>query len=56
MSKTKKRRSARPSSRMPEDSVFYEKVIPVLLIGLGIVTAILILVAAGILLGIIPYQ
>jgi cell division protein FtsL len=42
--------------RMPRDSVFYEKVFPVLLIVLGVITAIIIVFAAGILLRIIPFQ
>lgn len=41
---------------MPRDSMFYEKVIPYLLVGLGIVTAAMILFAAGVLLRIIPFQ
>lgn len=40
---------------MPDDSVFYEKVVPILLIGLGVVMLLVILVAAGIATGIIPY-
>jgi hypothetical protein len=38
---------------MPSDSVFYDRLVPIILISLGIVTVILILVAAGILLGIV---
>lgn len=48
------RRDNRPQSRMP-DSKFYEKVVPAALIGLGVLTAVLILVGLGIALGIIPY-
>jgi hypothetical protein len=40
-------------SHMPEKSLMFEKVIPVLLILLGILTVALILFAAGILLGLI---
>jgi hypothetical protein len=40
---------------MPKDSYFFEKIIPALLILLGIVMAILILFAAGVLLGIIHF-
>ncbi|MFQ5398623.1 MAG: hypothetical protein ACE5E7_03400 [Anaerolineae bacterium] len=46
----------RPTSRMPEDSVLFEKVIPALLIGLGIVMFVLIVLATGILIGVIPYR
>jgi len=42
------------SSRMP-NSIFYEKVIPALLIGMGIVTVGLILFAAGVLLGLVHF-
>jgi hypothetical protein len=42
--------------RMPSDSVFYEKVFPILLIVLGVITAVIILFAAGVLLRIIPFQ
>ncbi len=44
-------KKAATPSRMPEGSVFYEKVIPILLIGMGIVMLGLILFAAGVLLG-----
>jgi hypothetical protein len=39
---------------MPETNL-YEKVIPALLIGLGVLTAVLILVALGIAFNLIPY-
>jgi len=41
---------------MPTRSVFYEKVIPLLLIGMAIVTVVFILIAVGVLLGFVPYQ
>jgi hypothetical protein len=53
----KKRRPyqiARGQSRMPENSVFYEKVVPGLMILLAVITVILILFAAGVLLGLVP--
>jgi hypothetical protein len=40
-------------SRAPEDSVMFEKIMPVVLIALGILTVVLIGFAAGILLGFI---
>ncbi|MGW8319297.1 MAG: hypothetical protein ACWGPS_08630 [Candidatus Promineifilaceae bacterium] len=40
---------------MPDDSTFYEKVVPALLIGLGALTVILILVALGVLLGVVKF-
>jgi hypothetical protein len=52
--KKKAHRIDQNQSRMP-DSNLYEKVIPAVLIGLGVLTAVLILVALGIAFGIIPY-
>ncbi len=40
---------------MPEDSYFFEKIVPGLLIALGIVTLTLILFALGVLLGIVHF-
>lgn len=42
-------------SHMPEDSTFFERVIPALLIFMGILTVALILFAAGVLLGIVRF-
>ncbi len=42
-------------SHAPHNSVLFEKVIPVLLIGMGVLTVILILFAAGVLLGIVHF-
>ena len=39
---------------MPEDSTFYDKIIPLLLIGLAVFTVVIILAAAAILFGVIP--
>ena len=41
---------------MPANSFFYEKVVPVLLIGMAVLTVVFVLFAAGILLGFIPFQ
>lgn len=49
------RPTARQKSHAPENSVLFEKVIPGLLIFMGILTAALILFAAGVLLGIIHF-
>lgn len=43
------------SSHIPHDSYFFDKVIPGLLIALGIVTVVLILFAMGVLLGIVHF-
>jgi hypothetical protein len=42
-------------SHMPENSLFYEKVVPILLVVMGIITTVLILFAAGVLLGIVRF-
>jgi len=42
-------------SHAPENSLLFEKVVPVLLIVMGIITVALILFAAGVLLGIIRF-
>jgi len=42
-------------SHMPKDSVFFEKIIPVALAVMGVVTFVLILFAAGVILGIVHF-
>ena len=42
-------------SHAPENSVLFEKIVPVLLILMGILTLALILFAAGVLLGIVHF-
>lgn len=42
-------------SHAPKDSVLFEKLIPILLVGMGVLTVILILFAAGVLLGIVHF-
>ncbi len=42
--------------RMPEQSLFYDRIVPLILIVLGIIMVVLIAVAAGVLLGYIHYQ
>jgi hypothetical protein len=42
-------------SHAPKDSMFFEKVVPVMLIFMGVLMAVLILVAAGVLLGFIHF-
>ena len=48
-----RRRVPKGANRMPSDSVFFDRLVPIILITLGVITVILILVAAGILLGIV---
>ena len=50
-----KRTPMNSKSHMPENSVLFEKVIPGALAFMGILTVILILFAAGVLLGIIQF-
>jgi hypothetical protein len=42
-------------SRMPEDSILFDKVIPASLIFMGVLTVVLILFAVGVLLGIVQF-
>ena len=55
MKKDPKNQTRRPSSRMPENSTLYEKVVPALLVFMAVVTVALILFAAGILTGLISF-
>ena len=41
--------------RMPNNSLFYDRVVPILLIGMAVVMVALILLAAGVLLGFISF-
>jgi hypothetical protein len=41
---------------MPSDSVLFERIIPILLLGFGLVAATLVLIAAGVLLGVVPFR
>jgi hypothetical protein len=41
---------------MPSDSLLYDRIIPILLVVLGIIMVILILFALGVLLGIVPFK
>lgn len=54
--KTTSRRTERNLAHIPSNSVFYEKIVPILLVGLGLIMLALIVVAAGILLGFISYR
>ena len=50
-----KRTPVNNKSRMPENSVLFEKIVPAALAIMGILTVILILFAAGVLLGLIQF-
>lgn len=45
----------RTASHMPKDSVFFEKIVPALLILMSALTAVLVLLAVGVLLGIVRF-
>ncbi len=47
---------ARQTRRIPDESFFYERLVPILLLILGLVMAALIIIAAGVLLGFIQYR
>lgn len=55
LAENEKQKILRQKSHMPEKSLLYEKVVPALLIGMGIVMVVLILFAAGVLLGFISF-
>jgi hypothetical protein len=50
------RRAAHSSSRFPENSRFYDKLLPALLVLLAIIMVILILFAVGVLVGLVPFN
>ncbi len=51
-----KNEEQRNSARIDSDSVFYNRVVPALLIGMGVIMVVLILFALGVLLGIVPFR
>lgn len=55
MKKDPQNQTRRPSSRMPENSPLYEKVVPTLLVFMAVVTVVMILFAIGILTGLISF-
>ena len=50
-----KRAPANSKSHMPENSVLFEKIVPAALISMGVLTIVLVLFAAGVLLGIVQF-
>ena len=52
---TPKKSAQTARSHAPENSTLFERVIPVLLVAMGILTVLLILFAAGVLLGIVHF-
>jgi hypothetical protein len=52
---TKRRIVSKDESHIDRSSVFFEKVVPVLLIGMAVLTGILILFAIGVLAGVVNF-
>jgi hypothetical protein len=52
---TKRRIVSKTESRISRDSVFFEKVVPALLVGMAVLTGLLILFAVGVLVGIVNF-
>ena len=50
-----KRNPVHSKSRMPENSVLFEKIVPAALVFMGILTVLLILFAMGVLLGFVQF-
>lgn len=46
---------SKTESRIARDSVFFEKVVPVLLVGMAVLTGLLILFAIGVLFGVVSF-
>ena len=47
--------SIKSKSHMPKDSLFFEKIVPISLITMGIITLGLMLFAAGVIIGIVHF-
>jgi hypothetical protein len=43
-------------ARIEADSIFFNRIVPALLVAMGVVTALLIILALGVLLGIVPFK
>jgi hypothetical protein len=54
--KERRRRSKAAHSRIPEGSVFFDKVVPALLIVMAVIMILLIGAAVAVLLGLVPYR
>lgn len=47
---------ARHTRRMPSESLFYDRIFPLILVALAVVMIVLIVIAAGVILGLVHYQ
>ena len=43
-------------NRIPAGSVFYNRIIPIVIAGLAVCTIVFVLIAAGVLLGVVPFR
>ncbi len=50
------RRMSYSSQRMPKDSTFYDKVVPILIVGLSLVMLSILVVVVGVLLGVVSWH
>lgn len=50
------RRITRGVRRIPQHSIFYERIVPLAMILLGLLMAVIVLFAMGVLIGVIPYK
>jgi len=50
------RKVLKANSHIPTGSVFYNKIIPILLVIMAILTITFIVIAAGVLFGLVPYR
>lgn len=44
------------SARIEKDSVFFNRIVPILLVGMGVLMAVLIILAFGVLVGLVPFK
>jgi hypothetical protein len=55
MDRQERIKALRQKSHMPQKSLFFEKIVPILLIIMGIIMAALVLFAAGVILGVVRF-
>ena len=55
MNRQERIKALRQKSHMPQHSVFFERIVPILLVIMGIIMAALVLFAAGVILGIVRF-
>jgi hypothetical protein len=55
MDRQERIKALRQKSHMPQKSLFFEKIVPILLIIMGIIMVALVLFAAGVILGVVRF-